>query len=56
MALFKYDLKRMRDEVFLPDPRGELSRKLAFSFTMATAYRLSSGLSGSRKHSRISPL
>ena len=55
MALFKYGLKRMWDEVVLPDPRGELSRKLASSFTMATVY-LSSGLSGSRKHSRISPL
>ena len=29
MALFKYGFKRMRDEVVLSDPRGELSRILA---------------------------
>ena len=45
----------MRDEVVLLDPFGELSRTLALSFTMVTAY-LSSGLSGLREHSRISPM
>ena len=51
----------------LPDPHGELSKKLApsaieeadnevtwESFAMATVY-LSSGLSGSQEHSSISP-
>ena len=56
MALFKYGLKRIQDEVVLPDPCGESSRTLAPSFTMVTALYLSSGLSSSREHSRISPL